>query len=236
VNNPDPASPEEWVQFSLANSLDIKVARFGREATEHAMMAAKSQYYPRVSLGVSHTDTSSDSTQKDLTSSSSSNIPSDRIQDSVSISLSMPIYAGGSLNANSRQAVARYDTQTAYYEGTVRQVTQETRALFSQVVSDVSRSRARARAVASSASALEAAEIGYEVGTRNVVDVLNAQQSFFSATRDYDNSILDYVINLVQLKRRAGTLNPQDIYDLNAWLIPPAQESQEPASAAGAPR
>ncbi len=137
----------------------------------------------------------------------------------------MPLFTGGSTSAARRQAAARHDTQVAFYEGTIRQVTQETRALFTQVASDVSRARARQRAVTSAESALEAAELGYEVGTRNVVDVLNAQQFYYSAIRDYDTSILDYVISLVQLKRQAGTLSPEDIYELNEWLKPPEATS-----------
>jgi outer membrane protein len=102
------------------------------------------------------------------------------------------------------------------------------------VTSDVARSKARAQAVTSTRSALEAAEVGYDVGTRNVVDVLNAQQAFFSAVRDYENSIIDYVIDLAQLKRLAGTLSPEDIYDLNQWLEAPPDPSASGADSEAA--
>jgi outer membrane protein len=100
-------------------------------------------------------------------------------------------------------------------------VTQETRALHIRVMSDVARSQARAQAVTSTRSALEAAEVGYNVGTRNVVDVLDAQREYFSAVRDYENSIIDYVQDLARLKRMAGTLSPDDVYELNRWLHRP---------------
>jgi len=144
--------------------------------------------------------------------------PNDQERGAVALNVTVPVYTGGRTTAARRQAAAVYDTQIAFYEGTVRNVTQETRALHVRVLSEVARTRARAQAVTSTRSALDAAEVGYTVGTRNVVDVLRAQQDFFSAVRDYENSILDYVINLVRLKRQAGTLSPQDVYDLNRWL------------------
>lgn len=227
VRRPDPESPTGWVEFARENNLDIKVAQYGRRAAQEAMRAARSQHYPSVNLSLSRTDSESDITQRDLISGNRASFPSDQTQDVIAINLSVPVFSGGRTSAQRRQAVARHETQTAFYQGTIRQVTQETRALFTRVASDVSRSRARARAVTSAESALEAAELGYEVGTRNVVDVLNAQQNYFSAVRDYDNSILDYVVSLTQLKRLAGTLSPQDIYELNEWLEPPGEEEPE---------
>ena len=59
------------------------------------------------------------------------------------------------------------------------------------------------------------------MGTRNIVDVLQAQRSLYSSIRDYSNSRYDYVLNMLKLKRAAGTLTPQDIYDLNKWMVEP---------------
>jgi outer membrane protein len=149
----------------------------------------------------------------------------------------VPIYSGGLVSANRRQASAQFDAQQAGYDLAVRTVTQETRALHIQVRADVATRVARAQAVTSTKSALEAAEVGYEVGTRNVVDVLNAQREYFSAVRDYANSTVDYVQDLFLLKRLTGTLSPGDIYELNRWLVeaPPATLSglQTVPSAAG---
>ena len=71
------------------------------------------------------------------------------------------------------------------------------------------------RVIVSSKSALDATQAGYEVGTRNVVDVLNAQNTLFSAERDYSNSRYDYIINMMRLKEQAGLLSPEDVYD---WI------------------
>ena len=90
-----------------------------------------------------------------------------------------------------------------------------------RVVTDVARTAARKQSITSSQSALDATQAGYEVGTRNIVDVLTVQETLFRAIRDYSNARYDYVVNHLKLKRAAGTLSPQDIYDLNAWLVTP---------------
>jgi outer membrane protein len=89
------------------------------------------------------------------------------------------------------------------------------------VVSDVSRVAARKQSIVSTTSALDATQAGYEVGTRNVVDVLNAQNTLFSAQRDYANSRYDYILNLMRLKEQAGLLSPEDIGRLDSYLVPP---------------
>jgi outer membrane protein len=88
------------------------------------------------------------------------------------------------------------------------------------VVSDVSRVAARKQSIVSSRSALDATQAGYEVGTRNVVDVLNAQNTLFSSERDYANSRYDYIIDMMQLKEQAGLLSPEDVNKLDAALEP----------------
>ena len=99
------------------------------------------------------------------------------------------------------------------------------RSLHMTVSSDVARVNARKQAIKSTQSALDATVAGYEVGTRNIVDVLNAQNAVFSAQRDYANSRYDYVLNSMRLKENAGTLSPEDIAALEAFLVEPEAAS-----------
>ncbi len=223
VVTPEPADSAAWVAFALENNFDIKAARLAREAARKGSRAAASEHLPTVDLALSYTDTNQDVTRTDLGSGITTSFPNDQEFGIVSLNVTLPLYTGGFTSANRRQAAARYEAQLAGYEGTVRTVTQETRASHIQVLSDVARTRARAQAVTSTRSALEAAEVGYDVGTRNVVDVLQAQQAYFSAVRDYENSIIDYVVDLAVLKRLSGTLSPEDVYELNQWLAEPPQ-------------
>lgn len=224
VVEPEPAAGDAWVDFARSNNFDIVVARFARDAAQRASRAAASEHLPKVDLSLSWVDDNTDVVQTVVggpQAGARSSFPNDQERTVVALNFTVPVFTGGFTSASRRQAAAVYDTRIAGYEGTVRSVTQETRALHIRVMADVARSRARAQAVTSTRSALEAAEVGYNVGTRNVVDVLDAQREYFSAIRDYENSIIDYVQDLARLKRLAGTLSPEDVYELNRWLHTP---------------
>jgi outer membrane protein len=89
------------------------------------------------------------------------------------------------------------------------------------VASNAARVKARKQSIRSAESALDATEAGYEVGTRNIVDVLNAQNLLYTSLRDYANARYDYVISLLRLKENAGSLSPDDVAMLNSALVPP---------------
>jgi len=86
------------------------------------------------------------------------------------------------------------------------------------VNTDVEQVQARKQSIISNQSALEATEIGYQVGTRNIVDVLDAQRQLYTSVRDYNNSRYDYILDNLRLKQAAGTLSPQDLSDLGRYL------------------
>lgn len=92
------------------------------------------------------------------------------------------------------------------------------RSLFTQVSNDVETVDARAQAIISNQSALEATRSGYEVGTRNIVDVLNAEQNLFNAVADHAEARYDYVLDLLRLQQQAGLLDAESIQAVNAWL------------------
>jgi len=99
-------------------------------------------------------------------------------------------------------------------------VSRDTRNLLRTVTTDVIRVRARIKAIKSAESALEATQTGYEVGTRNIVDVLQAQQRLYSSQFDYADSRYNYVRDLMLLKQSAGTLAPDDVGRLNTYIDP----------------
>jgi outer membrane protein len=100
-----------------------------------------------------------------------------------------------------------------------RDNTQATRNAYRSVETDVLAVAARAQAIVSAQSALEATQVGAEVGTRNVVDVVLSQRTLFQAQRDYANARFNYVMDTLELKQAAGVISPQDVIDLNAWLV-----------------
>ncbi|HAB92572.1 MAG TPA: channel protein TolC, partial [Pseudomonas sp.] len=85
---------------------------------------------------------------------------------------------------------------------------------------DVEQVQARKQAIISSQSAVEATEIGYDVGTRNIVDVLDAQRQLYASVRNYNNARYDYILNNLRLQQTAGVLSPDNLQALSAYLNP----------------
>ena len=130
----------------------------------------------------------------------------------------MPLYTGGLTRSRVRQANATADRAKELLLSQQLNVTRDTRNLYKSVTTDVIRVRARLKAIRSAQSALEATQTGYEVGTRNIVDVLQAQQRLYSSQFDYADSRYNYVLNLMRLKQVVGTLNEQDLNELNTFM------------------
>ena len=86
------------------------------------------------------------------------------------------------------------------------------------MITDVVRVRARLKAIRSSESALEATQTGYEVGTRNIVEVLQAQQRLFASQFDYADSRYNYILNLLRLKQSTGVIEEIDLIELNQFM------------------
>ena len=141
-------------------------------------------------------------------------------QTSVGLQLNIPIYSGGLINSQVRQSYAQLDQTEQQRESLRRQIVENTRDLHRAVNTDVEQVQARKQSIISNQSAVEATEIGYQVGTRNIVDVLDAQRSLYTSVRDYNNTRYDYILDNLRLKQQAGTLNPGDLQDLARWLNP----------------
>lgn len=231
ITQPDPPAVEKWIEFAEQNNYDIKVAALARAAALQAARAAKAEHLPKITANLSYSESRSENDFHNLAPLSASdryfNFPRNANQGALSLNLTMPLFAGGAISANSRQAQAEYDRSAEEYLGTVRRTVQNTRAEYINVVTGVARAQAAQQAVLSSRSSLEATEAGYEVGTRNIVDVLTAVRALHAAMRDYESVRLDYLLASLRLKRLAGTLSPADLAELNRWLTPPKDSSHE---------
>ena len=220
AENPNPLDANSWVTFSLENNFNIKVAKFGKDSSYNQAKAAAAELYPRLTASARYSDSETEGSQISyIPSLSSSNISSLSDGHSFNLSFTMPIWSYG-LNASSRQAKQRSIASEQSYEAVKRSTAQSARAQHQLVITNAARVKARKQAITSAESALNATQAGYEVGTRNIVDLLSAQRALFQAKRNYANSKYDYIFAMMSLKEVAGQLSPQDIYQLNAWLDP----------------
>jgi outer membrane protein len=197
-----------WVEAGLSKYAGIKLAQEGVNAAEYTRKAGWSNYAPQINAQLSYND-GEQLFQGSVIDSTST---------TLALSATIPLFAGGSNYAKAKQAAAESTQASANLDLQQRTVKNNIRSLYRKVQTDVLTVKARKRATVSSQSALEATETGYQVGTRNIVEVLNAQRNLFGAQRDYANARYDYIIDLLNLKFYAGSLSETDIQALNAWL------------------
>jgi len=224
VVQPEPLDREAWVQFSLKNNFSLQIAKHEQYAADNNAKSKKYEHMPTVTGTFSYHDENSDTDFKgrDLSNNQFFSSPSaiDRDSHTVSVQLNIPIFTGGLVSAERRRAYQQFIQAEEKYIGTERETVQNARSLHLLVLTNTAQVKARHQAVISAESALEATQAGYEVGTRNIVDVLVVQRNRYQARRDYANSRYDYIASLLKLKEVAGQLSPDDIYQLNAWLDP----------------
>jgi outer membrane protein len=229
ISPPEPADRASWVEFALENNFNLQAAGYGEEAARQNSKASALEHGFTISGNYSYSDTETDGRRSiepatDFNSSPFNSTNGDRWE----LRVDVPLYSGGAISANRRKSAQEFNAARENRINLSRNTVSATRSLHMTVISDVSRVKARKQSIVSSKSALDATQAGYEVGTRNVVDVLNAQNTLFAAQRDYANSRYDYINNMLQLKEQAGLLSPEDIMNLDSYLIPPP-----PPAAAG---
>ena len=219
---PEPSDRSAWVDFALENNNQLAAARFAEEAARQNATSLKMGHAPTVTATYRYQDTeTTGSIRQDPESLFNFDPDSEQTNETWQIRFDVPLFAGGSISANRRRAAEQFNAARESRINLTRNTVTQARSLHMTVMSDVSRVKARKQAIISTQSALDATQAGYEVGTRNIVDVLNAQDRLFAAQRDYANSRYDFVINSLRLKEVAGTLSPEDIARLEGFLLAP---------------
>ena len=209
VEYPEPRDEEAWVQAALQNNFDLKAAREAVRSAEKQVHISRAGHYPTVGAQASYSHSVSGGGDFFGSKNNSTNL---------SLQMSIPVFAGLSTRSRTKQSAYRLDEAQRNFDLTQRTTVETTRNLYSAINTDVARVRARLRAIESSQSALDATETGYEVGTRNIVDVLIAQQRLFAAQFQYASARYQYIMDTLRLKQIVGSLSPQDIYDLNQFI------------------
>ena len=211
VVSPAPASVDDWVQDALDNNYSVLAARENVVATRKTLRARRADHLPTIDATIS-TIHNVDASPSFFGDGFKLN------QDIYAIELNLPIYQGGFTTSRAKEAKALFRQATMELEDAERSVVRDVRNLYRSVTTDVVRVKARLKAIQSSESALEATQTGYEVGTRNIVDVLQAQQRLYGAQFDYADSRYNYVLNMLRLKAVAGSLSAEDLADINRFM------------------
>ncbi|CAH0534387.1 Outer membrane protein TolC [Vibrio stylophorae] len=136
----------------------------------------------------------------------------------MGINASLPLFSGGATSSQVKQAQFGYVAASQDLEASYREVIKDVRAFYNNINATMGALRAYQQSVVSARSALKATEAGFEVGTRTIVDVLDATRRLYDANRNLADARYDYILSVLQLKLAVGTLSDQDIVDINKSL------------------
>ena len=148
-------------------------------------------------------------------------------QNKVGLSFSLPLYQGGQVSSQVKQAQYNFVGASEQLESAHRNVVQTVRSSFNNVNASISSINAYKQAVVSAQSSLDAMEAGYSVGTRTIVDVLDATTTLYNAKQQLSSARYNYLINQLNIKAALGSLNEQDLLALNSTLGKPVDTSPE---------
>ncbi|MCW8887356.1 MAG: TolC family outer membrane protein [Motiliproteus sp.] len=204
-----PAEYHPWVTKALDNNLALQIAQYDVDAAMESRRATESRHYPTVDLVASYGRNDTNATGGDVDSGF------------IGLNFNLPLYQGGRTSSEIRESFQRWDASIETLEDTRRQVVQETRSLYRDIETDVDSVAARKQTITSTETALEATEAGYSVGTRNIVDVLEAERRVYEAIRDYQTARYTFIRNQISFKESLGILSPDDLYSLDSWLQSP---------------
>lgn len=210
LSAPEPNNINEWESLANAQNLNISIARAKVAIAKKEIAIKKSDHYPSVDIVASHnySETGGGSFGTGFRSES----------DTVGLELNLPLFAGGKTHSLTKQAALNHQQSLDTLQSIQRTTLRETRDFFRGVTTSIRRIQALQQAVISSQSSLDASEIGLEVGTRTIVDVLNAQRNISRAKLQLTEAKTNYILNVLHLKSVVGALSQNDIDDINQWL------------------
>lgn len=204
---PEPEDIEAWTQAALDQNLGLQSVRLGLDLAKQNIELAKSGHYPTLDLVASYAHNDNDS-----------NFGARRDDGTIGLQFALPIYTGGRVSSQVREAEAQYTSAMQQLQGQQRVTNQQARDAYRSVMDRIAATKALKQSILSSKSAFEATEAGYDVGTRTIIDVINVQQTVSANESDYSRVRSNYVISTFVLKQSAGQLSPEDVERVNTWL------------------
>lgn len=209
----EPADPQQWVQSAGASNPNVRRAQLESEVAQLETDKARTGHLPTVdavaSAGTDHNwGTISDFSRSSGTSKTAT----------VGLQLNVPLFAGFAVQNRVKETLSLQDKAREDLAAAKRDAEQSTRTAYLGVQSGIAQVKALEAAQASSKLALEATQLGYKVGVRVNLDVLNAQNQLYSTERDLAKARYDVLVGELRLRQAAGTLKPQDLAAINALL------------------
>ena len=219
IENPEPNDEAHWVDYALRNNPGVLGAERSYQMARWNHWNTLAGYFsvPSVSLNVGYSYSESPIEDPFTQLDTGYDLISESIRTTYGFSVSFSVAGGRRISQNKVSAMNREQSRLGMINQRLT-VEEQTRSQFRTVVQVVLQIESLERSIESSRASLDATEKGYEVGTRNIIEVLNAQNSLFQAELNYRNTIHRYITSMLRLKQTVGMLNPNDLTELNKYL------------------
>ncbi|KRG68607.1 TolC family outer membrane protein [Pseudoxanthomonas dokdonensis] len=222
---PPVQDPQQWVSAAVDQNPTLKSTEAQLQASEYGVSTARAAHYPTLNLGGSYNNGAG----WDSVHGPGTPTYADDEGYTVGLTLNVPIFAGGAIQSRVRQAINQRDIAQDQYEQTRRALIRNTSSAYQALSAGISEVEARRLAVVSAQSAYDASQVGLEVGTRTVLDVLQNQQTLFQSQLDYAEAKYRFLQNRLLLEAAAGTLDINDVQDINRLLTADAEAQLKPS-------
>ncbi len=210
---PMPADAEQWVNEADTRHPTVRRARVGLDVARMETTKARAAELPTVDAVASVG--ASDSRGSLYNNSASRGFATNG---SIGVQLNWPLYTGGATQNRIKETLTLEDKAANDVEAARRGVAQATRVAYFGLQSQLAQVKALEAAEASTKLALEATQLGYKVGVRVNLDVLNAQTQLYTTQRDLAKARYDTLVNSLRLRQAAGTLSASDVDRVNQLL------------------
>ncbi|WP_423198164.1 MULTISPECIES: TolC family outer membrane protein [unclassified Cupriavidus] len=213
IPGPVPADVNAWASQAEQSNPQVSLANYNLETAERETSKARGGHLPSVDLVASYGYTNATGTQTQIVNQAARYNSSQ-----VGVQLTIPIFAGGAIQSRVRETLALADRAAADLEFARRTAAQNARQTYSGVYNGLAQVKALEAAERSALSAVESNQLGYEVGVRINIDVLNAEAQLFQTRRDLSKARYDTIMNGLRLKASTGVLSEDDVVQINTLL------------------
>lgn len=207
---------DQLVAQATNENLDLLANRIQKDVAKEQISLAQSGHLPTISLTSNYGYTKNYNEPNDPVTGAQ--MDDDENLFNLGISIDLPVYSGGRITSEAKQAEYQFVSASQDLESTFREVQKDVRAINNNIRSSIGSIQAYKQSVISAESALTATQEGFNVGTRTIVDVLESTQNVYQANKNLSDARYQYILSQVQLKQAIGTLSEQDIVDINAGL------------------
>jgi len=219
---PEPNNVDSWVDVGLKQNYLLNSAKFQLQAARDNIKAKASANWPvffiRSSIIDTHFDDGPDSTNSKNGFATNILIPNERKITSVSLNMRLPIFEGGLVASQTRQAKYEFQVSGQQLEKAYREVIVGSNIAFNTIIDGITKVKADRQTINAQENSLKSVAAQYDVGMRTMTDVVLAQRNLFRAQKQLAGDQYYFIKAILNLKYQAGTLSITDLEEINAWL------------------